>query len=92
MEQQKQIVKQMVEFNKLAVNNTFNAMTMFQEQMEKVTSAVLVQAGWMPDEGKKAIDEWVKNYKRGREDFKKVVDEGFDRIESFITGARNEPV
>ncbi len=83
--EQKQIFKQMVEFNKMAFDNTFNAMTMFQEQVEKMTSAVLMQSAWLPEEGRKAIDEWIKNYKRGREDFKRAVDEGFDKWESLFS-------
>lgn len=86
MEQQKQFVKQMVEFNKMAFNSSFNAMTMFQEQMEKVASSMLGQAGWIPEQGKKAIEDWVQNYKKGRDDFKKVVEEGFERVESFFSG------
>lgn len=84
MEQQ-QIFKQMLEFNKLAFNNSFNAMTMFQEQMEKMANAMIGQSAWLPEEGRRAVDEWLKSYKRGREDFKKVVDQGFEKMESFFT-------
>ena len=92
MEQQKQFVKQIVEFNKMAFHNSFNAMTMFQEQMEKVANAMLGQAAWIPEDGKKALDEMVKNYKQGRQDFKKVVDDGFDRMDSFISGGQGGQV
>ncbi len=85
--EQKQIFKQLVDFNKMAFDNTFNAVVMFQEQVEKVAGTMLVQTAWMPEDGRKAIDEWMKTYKRGREDFKKIMDEGFDRMGSFLTGA-----
>ena len=84
MEQQKQFFKQWLDFNKLAFNNTFNAVVMFQEQMEKMASAVLVQSSWMPEDGRKAIDEMIGTYKKGREDFKKVVDDGFEKVETFF--------
>lgn len=86
--EQTQVFKQMLEFNKMAFDNTFQAITMFQEQMEKMTSAVLIQNAWLPEEGRKAIDEWMKNYKRGREDFKKAVDDGFDKMGSLFTGSK----
>jgi uncharacterized coiled-coil DUF342 family protein len=83
---QKQILKQMIDFNKATFDNTFNAMVMLQEQAERAANTLLEQANWLPEDGKKAINEWVKAYKKGREDFKKVVDENFQKVESFFSG------
>jgi hypothetical protein len=41
---QKQIAKQMVEFNKSAFDNTFNAMTALQDQTEKLVFQFLEKA------------------------------------------------
>lgn len=79
------ITKQMIDFQKATFDNTFNAMVMLQEQTEKMARSIMDQATWLPDEGKKAIDEWVKAYKKGRESFKKTVDESFSRIEEIFT-------
>ncbi len=65
---QKQIFKQMVDFNKGAFNNAFNAMVMVQDQNETLANTMLNQATWMPEEGKKAVREWVETFKKGRED------------------------
>ena len=81
---QKQLLKQMIDFNKASFDNTFNAMVMLQEQAEKMAKTLLLQASWLPEEGKKAIDEWVKAYKKGREDFKNSVDASFQRVEDFF--------
>ena len=83
---QKAIFKQMVDFNKATFNNSFNAMGMVQEQAERMLNMSLEQATWLPEEGKKAIDEWIKAYKKGREDFKKTVDENFAKVEAFFAG------
>ncbi len=80
------IAKQMVEFQKATFDNTFKAMGMVQDQGERMLSMSLNQATWLPEEGKKAIDGWVKSYKKGREDFKKIVDENFGRVEAFFAG------
>jgi hypothetical protein len=80
------IAKQMIDFQKTTFDNTFNAMVMLQEQTESMAGALLEQATWMPAEGKKAIDDWVKAYKKGREDFKKTVDENFKKVEDFFAG------
>ena len=86
MMDQKAIFKQMVDFNKAAFDNSFSAIGMIQEQAEGMLNMSLEQAAWLPEEGKKAIDEWIKGYKKGREDFKKIVDENFARVEAFFAG------
>ena len=81
---QKQVFKQMVEFNKGAFNNAFNAMVMVQDQNETLANTLLNQATWLPEEGRKAIKDWVGAYKEGREKFKASVDESFKRVEAFF--------
>ncbi len=83
MEQSK-IAKQMIDFQKATFDNTFNAMTMLQDQTEKMVNMFLEQATWLPEQGKKALNEWVQAYKKGREDFKKAVDESFRKVEDFF--------
>jgi polyhydroxyalkanoate synthesis regulator phasin len=81
---QKQIFRQMVEFNKGAFNNAYNAMVMVQDQNETLANSMLNQATWMPEEGKKAVREWVEAFKKGREEYKKSVDEAFKKVEDFL--------
>ncbi|MBE0616799.1 MAG: hypothetical protein IH608_02575 [Proteobacteria bacterium] len=81
---QKQIFRQMVEFNKGAFNNAFNTMVMIQDQNETMANTMLNQAAWMPEEGKKAVREWVDTFKKGREEYKKAVDEAFKKVEGFL--------
>lgn len=87
---QKKLLKQMIDFNKAAFDNTFNAMVMLQEQTEGLANTVLEQATWLPEEGKKAINEWVSAYKKGREDYKKIVDESFKKVEDYFTGSKGK--
>ena len=79
------IAKQMIDFQKTTFDNTFNAMVLLQEQAETMANTILDQATWMPEEGRKAINDWVKAYKKGREEFKKVVDENFKKVEDFFS-------
>jgi hypothetical protein len=41
----------------------------------------------MPAEGKKAITDWIKAYKRGREDFKAAVDDNYRKVEEYFASA-----
>ena len=82
-----QMFKQMIDFNKTAFDNTFNALVTLQEQTEKMVNTFLEQATWLPEEGKKVTLDWVKAYKKGCEDFKKAVDENFKRVEDFLASS-----
>ena len=81
---QKQIFKQMIDFNKGAFNNSFNAMVMIQDQTETLAETMLNQATWMPAEGKKAMQDWVNSFKKGRDDYKKAIDDAFIKVEEYF--------
>jgi hypothetical protein len=83
---QKQIAKQMMEFNKTAFDNTFNAMAALQDQTEKLVFHFLEKAQWFPEDGKKTINEWVNAYKKGREDFKTSADAGYKKVADYFAG------
>ncbi len=84
MMDQKQILKQMIDFNKATFDNSFNAVIMLQEQTERMSNQLLDQASWLPEDGKKAIADWVNAYKTGRDDFKKNVDDSFKKVTEFF--------
>jgi len=81
---QKLAFKQMVEFNKGAFSNAYNAMVMVQGQNETLANTLLIQADWLPEEGKKAVKDWVEAFKKGREEYKKSVDEAFKKVEEYL--------
>ncbi len=81
----KQIAKQMIDFNKTAFDNSFEAMVVLQDQAEKVVSAFLAQNALIPEEGKKAVNDWIKTYKKGRTDLKTAADESFKKVESVFS-------
>jgi hypothetical protein len=80
----KQISKQMFDFNKTAFERSFSAMVVMQDQAEKMIGMWLEQNKWFPEEGKKTLGEWVKTYKKGREDFKAKVEDGYEKIEEYL--------
>lgn len=81
----KQIAKQIVDFNKTAFDNSFEAMSALQDQAEKMFTASMEQTSFFPAEGKKLINEWIKTYKKGREDFKAAADENFKKVEAYFS-------
>ncbi len=83
----KKMGKQMIDFYKTSFDNSFSAMMMLQEQMERMTNMYWGQMVNLPDEAKKGLADWTKSYKKNCEDFKKMMDESFKKLESFIAEA-----
>ena len=81
---QRMLAKQILESNKSAFDGAFNAMVMLQEQAEKMTNSFLDQATWMPEEGRKAFREWIDACKKGRDNYKKVMDDGYKKAQDFL--------
>jgi polyhydroxyalkanoate synthesis regulator phasin len=81
----KQIAKQMIDFSKTAFDNSFEAMAALQDQTEKMVNNVIEQNKMLPDDAKKAVADWIKSYKQGRNDLKAVADENFKKVEAFFS-------
>jgi polyhydroxyalkanoate synthesis regulator phasin len=79
------MAKQMIDFQKATFDNTFNAMVLLQEQTERMVQTMMEQATFIPEEGRKILGEWVQTYKKGREEFKKAVDDSFGKVEAYFT-------
>lgn len=82
--EKKEFVHQVLDLHKAAFENYFSMMVMFQDQTEKLFKPFLDNAPGMNDEGKKFINEWTNEYKKSRDDFKKVIDDGYARVEKFF--------
>ena len=84
--EQTTIMKQMMNYNKTAFDNAYNAVTMLQDQAEKMMNVSMEQATWIPEEGKQFADEWAKTCRQGWKDFKNAVDANFKKAEDFFAG------
>ena len=85
---QKQYFKQMITFSRTAFDGSFTALVTFQEQIDRMTNAMLDQASWLPTEGRKAISDWADACRKGREEYKKMVDESFQKVDAFFSGSK----
>jgi hypothetical protein len=83
---QKQVFKQMIDFNRNLFDRSFSAMVIWQDQVERATRAMREQANWVPNEAQVIMDEWVDAYKKGRDEFRKNVDGSFDKAAEYIGG------
>jgi hypothetical protein len=84
---QKGFVKQWIDFQKTTLDNSFTAMKMVQEQTEKMAKTFIDQASWIPEDGKKILNQWVDAYKKGHEDFKKALEDSFQKVDDYFGAA-----
>lgn len=81
---QKQIAKQIIAMNKTALDNSYNSIRTLYEQTEKVVGKFWELSPMFPEEGKKAISDWLTSYKNGCDKVKAMVDDKFKNIEDFF--------
>jgi len=76
--------KQTLGFQKTIFENSFNAMTMVQDQTEKMINSYLEQLPWVTEENKKSLQTTADMVKKARDDFKKAVDDGYSKFEEML--------
>lgn len=81
-EPQKMMI-QLVDFQKTAFDNTYEALLKMQEQSEKVVDVLSSGQFKQPTDNQKYIDTWRNAFKKQQADFKLAVDTGFDKFKSF---------
>lgn len=85
---QDKLLKKMFDFQKATVDNSFKAMALMRGQGEKVLDTLVSQSPWIPDDGKKAINDWNKACTKGSDSFKEAIDNNFKKAEEFFFQAK----
>ena len=86
--EQLQALKQMIQMNKLAFDNSYNMMMSAYEQNKLMFSTFLDQASGLPPEAKQAIEKWMRAYKDGCDEFKKMLDSNYRILEDQLSKAK----
>ena len=87
----KQIFRQMLEFNKAIFDSNVKTMFLFQNQSEQYILRFLDKSDLVSEEGKKAISEWLNDYKKSYEKFKGCADENYQKaIDYFVDPQTHE--
>jgi hypothetical protein len=80
----KEIVKQMIDFHKASFENCFSMMVTLQGQAERLLNTFVDQTPGISDESKKVVNQWSGAYKKGIDDLRKAMDEGYSKAEIFF--------
>ena len=78
------IATDMIDFYKVATLNACNAVTLFQEQAEKIYTIMFEQGLSVQKEGMKLWQEWLNTKKKNRDEFSKLMGSSFDRAQEFF--------
>ncbi|MEW6552920.1 MAG: hypothetical protein AB1384_01360 [Actinomycetota bacterium] len=63
---------------------SFDTMNSVQEQVEKMWRTLLDQSGELQKEGEKVLQEWLENMRKGREEFRRNLEEGLRKMEDLL--------
>ncbi len=80
----KETMQQMIDVHKTSFDNFFSTMVLYQNQAEKLLKNFVEKTPGISDEGKKVIDQWCDIYRKGIENFKKAIDDGYTQIETLL--------
>lgn len=79
-----QIGRQALDFQKQIFDNTYDMILKIHEQEEKVVDKFMANQTMIPAESQKMLSGWRDMVKKGQDEFKKAVDEGFKRSEALL--------
>jgi hypothetical protein len=75
------ITKQMIGFQKAMFENTYTVMTVIQDYSGNMMHGYLKQFPWITEETRKPLADSIEFLKTARNDYKKAVEQGFERWE-----------
>ncbi len=84
------MIRQILNFNKKAFDDSFNVVITVQENTEKMTRIFWEKSAFIPSEGKKMVEDWVHTYKNGLDEFRASVDSRFKLVENYFLSATDQ--
>ena len=82
----KEMMKQIIEFNKTTFNNSYDTAIMIGNQAERMTNSFMeAHPEILPEASKKMYDEWSASVKKGISDMQENINSGFSKFEDYFT-------
>jgi hypothetical protein len=81
---EQQITREMIAFNKSLLDNALKEFVAIHDQLGSMFAVIMENAGWLSDDGRKAIDGWISAYKNGHHDFKASTDKKFAAVMDYF--------
>ena len=84
---QKQTIKQILDFNQKAFDNAFNTLSALQDETESIVSRFMETSNLVTPEGKKIVSQMSEAYRKSRGDFKSLADENYRKAFEYFVPA-----
>ncbi|MCP4111597.1 MAG: hypothetical protein GY749_39770 [Desulfobacteraceae bacterium] len=83
MTDSKNLLKQMIDFQKTVFNSSFTTMTMVHTRMGKIMDILMDQVLWSYEKWKSVADDWNEAYQKSTDALKQTADENFTKAETY---------
>jgi hypothetical protein len=80
----KNLIKQMVDFNKSAFYGSFKGFLQMQEQAEQMTISLYDKTPYFPEAYKKAMSAFVTAHKNLHDNIIAMMDDSFKKVEEYL--------
>lgn len=87
-----QLTQNMLDLNRNALENAWQAASAVQDQVERISRAMLDQRNALAEIGERAVDQWIREYKAGQSALRKTLDENYDYWRNVIASTVPEPL
>jgi polyhydroxyalkanoate synthesis regulator phasin len=84
------LIKQIMDINKKAFENSFDVMVAVQEHAEKMVNDFWKKSSYFPEDGKKVIVDWVDHQKTSLKEYRDHVDRKFRLVEEYLLNSVNQ--
>jgi uncharacterized protein YlbG (UPF0298 family) len=78
------LTKQLIDFQRVLFNNTNNTFSVMQDNSENMVTGFWDQFTWVSKDTKKPFNDSFKFVKKAREDYRKAIDQGFDKLAELV--------
>jgi hypothetical protein len=76
----KKVSEDVVKLAKFSFDTAYNNMVKIQDLQEKILKETISVTKEIQTDATKVMDKFIDDAKKGREDFKKVVEDGFSKV------------
>jgi hypothetical protein len=84
------LTKQVVDLQKMSFANWINAIGIVQDQTASAMDTIIDQNTWIPEQGRDAMQAWIKACRQEQTRFKSFIDQGFSTMEKFLAQDKKE--
>lgn len=80
----KMVQRMLIEGMRASMRISFDLMESWQGQAEKLWRMSIEQSGDLEREGEKILNEWIENMRKGRDEFRRNLEDGLGQMEQMV--------